>query len=73
MSRGLYPDSLFYNARGAFHLFNTCNTWTARKLKQGGVAISPSGVVTADGLMRRLRRAVSAEAALGATASGGRS
>ena len=26
VSRGLYPDSYFYHARGEFHLFNTCNT-----------------------------------------------
>ncbi len=55
VSRGLYPGSSFYNARGEFHLFNTCNTWTARMLRAAGVAISPSGIVTADGLMARLR------------------
>ena len=58
VSRGLYPGSRFYNARGEFHLFNTCNTWTARMLRAAGVAISPSGVVTADGLMARLRAAL---------------
>lgn len=56
VSRGLYPGSHFYNVRGEFHLFNTCNTWTARILHSGGVALSPSGIVTADGLMDRLRR-----------------
>lgn len=55
VSRGLYPGSNFYNARGEFHLFNTCNTWTARMLRAGGVAVSPSGIVTAGGLMARLR------------------
>lgn len=55
ISRGLYPDSNFYNARGAFHLFNTCNTWTARMMRAAGIDVSPSGVVTADELMRRLR------------------
>jgi uncharacterized protein (TIGR02117 family) len=58
VSRGLYPDSNFYNARGTFHLFNTCNTWTARMLRAGGVNISPSGVITADDLMTRLRAAL---------------
>jgi uncharacterized protein (TIGR02117 family) len=58
MSRGLYPDSNFYEARGSFHLFNTCNTWTARMLRAGGVNLSPSGVVTADDLVARLRAAV---------------
>ncbi len=55
VSRGLYPGSHFYNAHGEFHLFNTCNTWTARMLQAGGVRVSPSGIVTADGLMARLR------------------
>lgn len=57
VSRGLYLDSNFYNARGAFHLFNTCNTWTARMLRASGVNLSPSGVITADELVARLRAA----------------
>lgn len=52
---GLYPESNFYAADGSFHLFNTCNTWTARMLRAGGVAISPAGVITAGDLMERLR------------------
>ena len=59
VSRGLYPHSKFYNAHGTFYLFNTCNTWTARMLRAGGVNLSPSGVVTADDLVARLRAAVS--------------
>ncbi len=58
VSRGLYPDSHFYLAHGSFHLFNTCNTWTARMLRAGGVKLSPSGVVTASDLMTRLRAAL---------------
>ncbi|MDE0203400.1 MAG: DUF2459 domain-containing protein [Rhodospirillaceae bacterium] len=58
VARGLYPGSRFYNARGSFHLFNTCNTWTARMLRAAGIALSPSGIVTADELMTRLRAAL---------------
>ena len=58
VSRGLYPDSHFYHALGEFHLFNTCNTWTARMLRAGGVNISPSRITTADGLMKLLREAL---------------
>ena len=58
LSPGLNPNSRFYEAEGSFHLFNTCNTWTARMLQAGGVALSPSGVTTADELMDRLRAAV---------------
>ncbi|MDH3667688.1 MAG: DUF2459 domain-containing protein [Paracoccaceae bacterium] len=61
ISPGLYPDSHFYNARGTFHLLNTCNTWTARMLRAGGVKLSPSGIITADELMARLRVAIGAD------------
>jgi uncharacterized protein (TIGR02117 family) len=63
VSRGLYPDSNFYDARGTFYLFNTCNTWTARMLRAGGVNISPAGVVTASELMTRLRAALESRGA----------
>ena len=55
VARGLYQDSWFYPAHGRFHLLNTCNTWTARMLTAAGVGVSPSGVNTAEDLMRRLR------------------
>lgn len=58
ISRGLVANSHFYPAQGRFHLFNTCNTWTARKLRTAGVDVSPSGVVTADELMQRLHTAL---------------
>ena len=61
VSPGLYRDSYFYNAHGTFQLFNTCNTWTARLLSSAGVDLSPSGVVTADEMMERLRAAVNLE------------
>lgn len=61
VSAGLYPNSRFYNARGAFHLLNTCNNWTARMLRAGGVEVSPTGVITADELMARLRIAIGAK------------
>lgn len=60
ISPGLYPDSHFYDARGTFHLLDTCNTRTARMLRAGGVKLSPSGVITADDLMARLRAAIGA-------------
>ncbi len=61
VSRGLFEGSYFYDAQGRFHLFNTCNTWTARMLRAGGVNLSPSGVVTADDLMTRLRAALAGD------------
>ncbi|MEM8950426.1 MAG: DUF2459 domain-containing protein [Pseudomonadota bacterium] len=52
---GLHPNSHFYLARGEFHLFNTCNTWTARMLRAGGVNLSTAGVITSGQLMSQLR------------------
>ncbi len=61
VSRGLYPDSNFYHAVGTFSLFSTCNTWIARMLRAGGVNVSPSGIVTADELVTRLRPVIDQE------------
>lgn len=58
---GLAPQAGFYAAQGRFSLANTCNTWVARKLAAGGVAVSPAGVVTAGQLMERLRAARDAD------------
>jgi hypothetical protein len=54
---GLYSFSRFYKATGRFHLFNNCNTWTARALQAAGLAIEADGVLTVDDLMARLRAA----------------
>ena len=51
---GLHPSSNFYLAHGGFHLFNTCNTWTAHILRAGGVNLSTAGVITAGQLMSQL-------------------
>ncbi len=53
LGRGLYGDSRFYPARGAFHLFNTCNTWAARALQAAGYPISSA--ITADTLASEAR------------------
>jgi uncharacterized protein (TIGR02117 family) len=50
-------DSLFYPARGTFHMFNTCNTWTARALEAAGYPMGRP--FTADQLMTKVRRRVS--------------
>jgi len=52
---GLYPASRFYPARGKFHLFNTCNTWSARALAYAGFGVDESGTKTAEELMRQVR------------------
>ena len=55
---GLYPTSRFYPAKGSFHLFNTCNTWTARALPAAGFDVSASGTSRAEALMQQVRALV---------------
>jgi uncharacterized protein (TIGR02117 family) len=50
---GLYGESRFYPARESFHLFRTCNVWTARALRAGGLSIHDS--ITSEGLMSQAR------------------
>jgi uncharacterized protein (TIGR02117 family) len=53
VAAGLYPDSLFYPAVGTFHLYETCNTWTARRLAAAGLDV-PTRVTRARPLMGAL-------------------
>jgi len=48
---GLYGNSWFYLSRESYHLFNTCNVWTARALHAAGVPITPSFSITVEQLM----------------------
>jgi uncharacterized protein (TIGR02117 family) len=52
---GLYRMSGFYPATGEFHLFNTCNTWTARGLEAAGVALDLSTATSAEDVMAQVR------------------
>jgi uncharacterized protein (TIGR02117 family) len=51
---GLYGRSTFYAARSRYSLANTCNTWVARGLQEGGLPVSPMGVMTSSAVMRQL-------------------
>ncbi len=53
---GLLTASAFYPGSGTFHLFNTCNTWTAMALVAAGLRVRASGVQQAEELMSQLRR-----------------
>jgi len=57
LAPGLYAASGFYAARSPYHLFNTCNTWVARALQAGGLPVTPSGTLTAGGVMQQVREA----------------
>ena len=50
---GLYGDSRFYPGWESFHLFRTCNVWTARGLRAAGLPIHDS--ITMEGLMSQAR------------------
>ena len=44
---GLYGEtSRFYPARGRYYLFNTCDTWTARMMRAGGLPANTSPMAT---------------------------
>ncbi|MDH3317496.1 MAG: DUF2459 domain-containing protein [Gammaproteobacteria bacterium] len=54
-NQGLYRFSRFYPATGNFHLFNTCNTWTARGLAAADLPVTVTGTLQAEDLMAQLR------------------
>ncbi|NQW11813.1 MAG: DUF2459 domain-containing protein [Alphaproteobacteria bacterium] len=58
VGKGLYPNSLFYDATGRFSLSNTCNTWVVRGLAHAGLPIDTTEVIQAGTVMRRLRAAL---------------
>lgn len=52
-NRGYWLHDNFYEAKGNYHLFNTCNAWTNRALKLSGVRTGLFSL-SADGIMRHL-------------------
>jgi uncharacterized protein (TIGR02117 family) len=44
----------FFEAKGKYHIFNTCNTWVVRCLKEAGYNVSPGGVITQQQLIKAL-------------------
>lgn len=55
LGQGQYGTSRFYASREEFHLFKTCNVWTARVLREAGVPVRGAPTVTAEGLMSALK------------------
>ena len=54
LNNGIYGDSQFYKAKGDFHIFNTCNKWTAKGLESAGMKISTTFKLTAGSIMKYL-------------------
>ena len=55
LGRGLYGDSHFYRSNESYHIFNTCNVWTARALLRADLDIHPASAISVDNLMKQLR------------------
>lgn len=53
---GIYGNSQFYIATGQYHLFNTCNQWTANALATSGLNINPLFKLTASSVMDELKQ-----------------
>lgn len=53
---GQRATSRFYASRDTFHLFRTCNVWTAGVLHGAGVPVNPALSHTAGALLAQLRR-----------------
>ena len=47
-------SSNFFEAKGKYHIFNTCNTWVVRCLKEAGYDVNPAGVITQQQLIKAL-------------------
>ena len=56
LNHGIYGDSQFYKAKGDFHIFNTCNKWTAKGLESAGMKISTTLKLTAGSIMNYLSK-----------------
>ena len=54
LNHGIYGDSQFYKAKGDFHIFNTCNKWTAKGLESAGMNISTTFKLTAGSILSYL-------------------
>lgn len=52
---GLYGASQFYQSQETYHLFRTCNVWTARALYIAGCPVRPFLAITADILMSQVQ------------------
>ena len=56
LGKGLYDNSRFYLSSEHYHLFKTCNVWTAKGLKIAEVPLKPCFVLTSKNVMRQLSK-----------------
>ncbi len=55
IGKGLYGNSWFYLSEETYHLFKTCNVWTAEVFQAAGYPISLAFIITVEGLMSQVR------------------
>ncbi len=55
IGKGLYGNSQFYLSGETYHLFKTCNVWTAKVFQAAGYPISPAFIITAEELMSQVQ------------------
>lgn len=52
---GRYGNGVFLESGAKYHIFHTCNVWTARRLRTAGIAVNPLRSITVNGLVRQLQ------------------
>lgn len=56
LGAGLYGDSRFYLSQEHYHLFRTCNVWSARIMRAAGLEFYPAGALSTTALLNQARR-----------------
>ena len=56
LGHSLYGDGQFYSSNDNYHLFKTCNVWTAKAIRSAGFPIRPFFSITTEGLMSKVRK-----------------
>lgn len=56
VSEGLYSSSIFFQAKGRYHLPKTSNRWTARALRTTGFPITPFYAFTSGNVLYQARK-----------------
>lgn len=54
---GLYGKSYFYEGEGQYYFANTCNTWTAQTLEEGGAPMRTFFTLTSSSVMLQAKEA----------------
>lgn len=56
ISKGHYPNSLFFLSSYTYHIFRTCNVWTAQALREAKLDVTPFFAISVDSLFSQLNQ-----------------